>query len=297
LRLAAYCIIILLIPLLGRKEGYSAVSKRTRPKAKTGSKSEARRSIPTPQSTLFNQRLLLEGEDAAAYDQLLARVCAVVKPVDIIEEMLIADIVSLEWEVLRWCRLKWALIRPRALEALEGFLADHLDYDLYSQHFADHLTEILQDLPKDQADSAQTLAHECARNEANAVDKVNELLAGIGLNTDKVQDDAQAHKAKELVQEYVRREPGAVTLVHELLTAAGVSMDAFIADALAKKLDYIERIDRLATIAESRRNGALREIDRRRAVLGETLRRSVQEIEDGEFKVIETTPAKGKNAA
>jgi hypothetical protein len=37
--------------------------------------------------------------------------------------------------------------------------------------------------------------------------------------------------------------------------------------------------------------------DPRRLLLGETLRRSVQEIEGAEFKVIETTPAKGKNAA
>ena len=64
-----------------------------------------------------------------------------------------------------------------------------------------------------------------------------------------------------------------------------------------EELDYIERIDRLTAIAESRRNASLREIDRRRAVLGETLRQSVQEIEDAEFKVIETTPAKGENAA
>ncbi len=99
------------------------------------------------------------------------------------------------------------------------------------------------------------------------------------------------------MQEYVRREPDAVTLVNELLTDAGMSMDVFMADALAKELDEIERIDRLITIAESRRNASLREIDRRRAVLGETLRRSVQEIEDGEFQEIETTPAKGKNAA
>ena len=56
-------------------------------------------------------------------------------------------------------------------------------------------------------------------------------------------------------------------------------------------------IDRLTTIAESRRNISLREIERRRAVRGETLRRSVQEIEDGELEVIETTPAKGKTAA
>ena len=99
------------------------------------------------------------------------------------------------------------------------------------------------------------------------------------------------------MQEYARREPDAVTLVDELLTGGGMSMDALMADALAEKLDYIERIDRLTTIAENRRNASLREIDRRRAVLGETLRRSVQEIEDDEFEVIETTPAKGKNAA
>jgi hypothetical protein len=62
-------------------------------------------------------------------------------------------------------------------------------------------------------------------------------------------------------------------------------------------LEYIERIDRLITIAESRRNSSLREIERRRAALGETLRRSVQEIEDGKFKVIETAPVKGRNVA
>ena len=69
-----------------------------------------------------------------------------------------------------------------------------------------------------------------------------------------------------------------------------------MADALAEKLDSIERFDRLITIVESR-NASLHEIERRRAILGETLRRSVQEIEDGEFEVIETTPAQGKNLA
>ena len=89
---------------------------------------------------------------------------------------------------------------------------------------------------------------------------------------------------QKLVQEYVRREPDAVTLIDELLTYTGESMDSLTADALAEKLDYIERLDHLTTIAESRRNASLREIDRRRAVLGEALRRSVQEIEDGELR-------------
>ena len=148
---------------------------------------------------LFGPPPLLEGEDAAAYDQLLARICAVVKPVDVIDEMFIADIVSLEWEVLRWRRLKSSLIRARGLEALEGFLAGQLDYDLYSEHFADQLAEILRDnLPEDQVEDARTLARECAGNEPDAVDKVKKIFFGRLLDMDKVLDRAQRRKAKVL---------------------------------------------------------------------------------------------------
>ena len=116
-----------------------------------------------------------------------------------------------------------------------------------------------------------------------------------------VLDDARADKAKELAQGYVRGERDAVTLVNELLTDAGMSMDSFMTKALGGGIDKIERIDRLTAIAETRRNAALREIDRRGAVLGETLRRSVREIEDVEFAdgelVPDLPPAEGKSAA
>ena len=100
---------------------------------KSTSKAISRRS-------LFGPPPVLAGEDAAAYDELLGRVCAAVKPADVIDEMFMADVVSLEWEVLRWRRLKWSLIRARGLKALEGFLDEKLDYDLYQKHFADELT-------------------------------------------------------------------------------------------------------------------------------------------------------------
>src|SRR5262249_25091018 len=99
------------------------------------------------------------------------------------------------------------------------------------------------------------------------------------------------------VQEYTQRTPAAITRINKLLAAAGRSMDSLTANALTSRFDNIERVDRLTTIAENRRNSALREIDRRRAVFGESLRRSVQEIEDGEFEVIEPAPAVGKDAA
>jgi hypothetical protein len=82
-----------------------------------------------------------------------------------------------------------------------------------------------------------------------------------------------------------------------MLACEGRTVDSLMAEALADNLDDIERIDRLATIAETRRNACLREIDRRRAVLGEARRLSAQEVEDAEFEVIEPAPTKGKSAA
>jgi hypothetical protein len=273
--------------------------KRVRSDRKAKSKSKSMTPAPARRFRLFGQPNILEGEDAAAYDELLARICDAIKPVDTIEEMFIADVISLEWEVLRWRRLR-TLVQATGLNALERFLVKQLEanYALHEEHFERYLAEILRNNPPEgQADSAEMLAAECAPNTAEAGAKLDKLLSSIGLNMDTVLDEARAQKAKELLQEYGRREPETVRLVDQLLTATGASMDSFMADALTEQLEYIERIDRLTTIAEGRRNGMLAEIERRRAVFGTTLRRNVQEIEDAEFKVIEATPAKGKNAA
>ena len=93
----------------------------------------------------------------------------------------------------------------------------------------------------------------------------------------------------------MRRESGAVALIDDLLAKAGMTIDALIASHLDEQLRWLERVDRLTTIAETRRNASLREIDRRRSALGGKLRRSIQEIE--EPVLIETTAGKGKDAA
>jgi hypothetical protein len=243
--------------------------------------------------------VFLAGEDDAAYHELLSRVRTAINPVDIIDEMFIADVVSLEWEVLRWRRLKSSLMQTRGLEALERFLNEHLDYDdHYRKYFEQDLAGIFQDnLAEGETKvDAQSLVHKCAENERDAVDKVNQILASINLDMDDILKSAQVRKAEELARDYVQRKPGAIKLIDKLLAGAGSSIDAIMADALTKKLDNIERIDRLTTIAETRRNAMLHEIDRRRAVLGEALRRQVQEVE-GEFEVVEKMPAEAKSAA
>jgi hypothetical protein len=66
----------------------------------------------------FGSPPLLEDEDEAAYDEILATISAVVKPTDCIEEMLVRDIVDHAWEALRLRRIKAQLL-PSALQSLE----------------------------------------------------------------------------------------------------------------------------------------------------------------------------------
>jgi hypothetical protein len=62
---------------------------------------------------------LFEGEDTAAYDQLLARISGAVKPTDIFEEIWVGDIVDLVWEAGRLRRLKASLMTATAHKGLE----------------------------------------------------------------------------------------------------------------------------------------------------------------------------------
>ena len=257
-------------------------------------------SAAVSRSSLFGPPLVLEGEDSAAYDELLGRVYAAVKPADIIDEILISDAVALEWEVLRWRRLKFSLVRWYAREGLTEFLGMHLEYSLYREQFTEDLTQFLENaFPADDAkDSARKLARDCARDQADAMDKVDGILARTGTNIEYLLKKAQNKKGEELGQAYLRGEEDAINLVNKHLENAAVTIDDLVVKSMqGRELEYIERIDRLTTIAESRRNSSLREIDRRRAILGETVRRTMQKMEDDNLTVIEATPAKRNSAA
>jgi hypothetical protein len=82
------------------------------------------------------------------------------------------------------------------------------------------------------------------------------------------------------------REPDAVAQVDAALAATGLTRDRVMAETLARKLDEVERIDRMVAGADARRNLALREIDRHRATRGAALRQAADEVLDAEFKEI-----------
>ena len=107
---------------------------------------------------------LFEGEDAAAYDELSARIAGAVKPADIFEEIWARDIADLDWEVSRLRRLQASLMTSAAYEGLQKVLEP-----------------LLEPYPQ-QVDLARAWA---ARDKA-AIKRVDELLASAGLTMDAV---------------------------------------------------------------------------------------------------------------
>ena len=98
-------------------------------------------------------------------------------------------------------------------------------------------------------------------------------------------------KRRKLGNNWAAGRHSARNKVDAILKKAGLTIDEATAKTLENKLDSFERLDRMLASAEARRNNALREIDRHRDALGGGVRRSIEEIEDAEFRDVETGEA------
>ena len=92
---------------------------------------------------LFGSPQLLQNENSEEYAELLARITAAAKPLDAIEEIFVDDVTRLQWEILRWQRLKTSLIKIATSKALERFLSENIWFKLYRAKFEKCLTEAL----------------------------------------------------------------------------------------------------------------------------------------------------------
>jgi hypothetical protein len=93
--------------------------------------------------------------------------------------------------------------------------------------------------------------------------------------------------ARELGEKWAAGDKDARKEVDAALAKAGLTIDDATAKTMESKLDSFERLDRMLASAEARQNNALREIDRHRNALGGGVRRSIEEIEDAEFRDVE----------
>lgn len=91
----------------------------------------------------------------------------------------------------------------------------------------------------------------------------------------------------DIAEGWQKRDKQVVRQAERALSSAGLTREHVMAETLSVKLDNIERIDRLIASAEARRNAALREVDRHRSAIAQTLRRAIEEPEDAEFEVVE----------
>jgi hypothetical protein len=120
---------------------------------------------------LFGPPPLLEGEDTAAYDELLVRISGAVKPTDIFEEIWIRDIVDLVWEAFRLRRHKANLMTAVAHKGLKEILEPLIGWT-----------------------DARNLAEAWAARERSAIKQVDKLLASAGLTMDAVMAQALSLK-------------------------------------------------------------------------------------------------------
>jgi hypothetical protein len=105
---------------------------------------------------------------------------------------------------------------------------------------------------------------------------------------------------KSLAQGWAQRKEHPLQRVDALLAQAGLTMDHVAAQTLAGRIGEFERLEKLISNVEFRRNNALREIDLHRASFAARLRQSLQAVEDAEFDEIdpdETTGTDGEEAA
>jgi hypothetical protein len=82
----------------------------------------------------------------------------------------------------------------------------------------------------------------------------------------------------------------------KILKKAELTMDEVMAETFAQEIDFLESLDRMLASAEARRNNALREIDRHREALGVRVRQAIDEVQDAEFRDVETGEENGGSA-
>ena len=121
-----------------------------------------------PRLLPFGPPPLLDGEDGAAYDELLAQISAAVKPADILEEIWVRDTVDLTWEVLRLRRLKVNMVRSTARDSLVRALVTALESPVCDSGRYAGINK---------SKFAEALAYQWAMREPDAVKLVEEILA------------------------------------------------------------------------------------------------------------------------
>ena len=125
--------------------------------------------------------------------------------------------------------------------------------------------------------------------------KVGLLRASIGSGIESVMRSLGYNpvSAREIAAGWAAGEKSAKNEVAGALQKAQLTIEDVMAKTLEGEIDSFERFDRMLASSEARRNNALREIDRHRAALGGAVRHAIDEVQDAEFRDVETGAPEG----
>jgi hypothetical protein len=172
--------------------------------------------------------VLLDGENRAEYEQLLARVTADVEPRDILEEFGVKDIVDLVWEAWRLRRLKANLLKLSARHGLKEVL-EPLVREVDPK---DPVSTILN------AHSAGALVQNWYAKDPNALKQVDALLRAADLTMEQVNAQTLAIKLDD-----IERIDRMIALAEARRNAALREMDRHrkaLAEQLRRATDIVE---------------------------------------------------------
>ena len=118
---------------------------------------------------------------------------------------------------------------------------------------------------------------------ASIGDGISEVMDSLGYG-----EGRPCRYVRELAGSWAAGEKSAKKAVAIALEKAQLTIEDVMAKTLDSKIDSFERFDRMLASAEARRNNALREIDRHRSALGAAVRQVIDDVEDAEFRDVET---------
>jgi hypothetical protein len=132
--------------------------------------------IPEELSSLFGKPPLLSGEDRTAYEGLLTRVSAAIRPEDGIVWLLMKELVDLSWDIHRWRSIRANVINMTQKDALVNILESLLGKE---------------DIPEgsDRVSAAEALAEKWFANPDSRI-TVKKILYRLDLNSSAI--NAQA---------------------------------------------------------------------------------------------------------
>ncbi len=149
---------------------------------------------------------LLDGEDQDAYNALLAQVSAAVKPKDVIEEILVADIVRFTWLGMRYRRLSAtllnAIMRDKLLQFLQPLVGGAEAFSLSKGHEKRDPEAMARLNLKDEATGVSmmdTIAAQSLSTGLTSIERIDQLAMNAEISRNMALRQVEAHR-KALAQ-------------------------------------------------------------------------------------------------